>query len=76
MEKNTKRVATIANLLEIGKRVILRQKSESIQIPRTDNDGFEMNNTDLGKRITDDLGAALLRAINEKAAEEGVINAQ
>lgn len=76
MEKNTKQVATIANLLEIGKRVILRQKSESIQIPRTDNDGFEMNNTDLGQRITDDLGAALLRAISEKAAEEGVINAQ
>lgn len=77
MEKQTKQVATMANLLEIGKRVILRQKSESIQIPPCDPSGFvEGMNIDLGQRVTEDLGAALVRAINEKKAIEGVIDAQ
>lgn len=76
MEKQTKQVATMANLLEISKRVILRQKSESIQIPPCNPGDLEGMNVDLGQRITEDMGAALVRAINEKKAVEGVVNAQ
>ena len=77
MEKNVQQVATIANLIEIGKRAILRQKSESIQIPPTSNPNeFSGMNVDLGERVAEDFGAALMRATKEKAAKEGVINAQ
>lgn len=77
MEKQTKQVATMANLVEISKRVILRQKSESIQIPPCNPGEFvEGMNVDLGQRVSEDMAAALVRAINEKKAVEGVINAQ
>ncbi|WNT47149.1 hypothetical protein SPLA10_PHROGS00088 [Salmonella phage SPLA10] len=72
MTTKVKQVATIANLIEIGKRVMLRQKSEAIQIPIKDYDP----GTDLGERVSEDLGAGLLKAIKEKEAKEGVINAQ
>lgn len=76
MEKNVQQVATLANLIEIGKRAILRQKSESIQIPPCDPNGIAGPNVDLGQRVGEDFAAALLRAIKEKEAKEGVINAQ
>lgn len=66
MEKETLQVATIANLIEIGKRVILKQKNDAILLPEASN---------LPERVAEDLGAALLQAIVEKSAKEGVVNA-
>lgn len=76
MEKQTRQVATLANLIEIGKRVVLRQKSDSIQIPPANPGDLEGMTVDLGARVSEDMGAALLRAIKEKEAKEGVTNAQ
>lgn len=75
MEKQTKQVATMANLIEIGKRVILQQKTDSIQIPPCNPGELSEMNVDLGQRVSEDLAAALVRAVNEKKAIEGVINA-
>lgn len=72
MTDKVQQVATIANLVEIGKRVMLRQKSEAVQIPVEE---FAPG-TDLGERVSEDMGAAILKAIKEKEAKEGVINAQ
>lgn len=76
MEKQTKQVATMANLVEVIKRVILRQKSDAIQIPLCDPSEISDGNVNLGERVSEDIAAALVRAINEKKALEGVINAQ
>lgn len=72
MSDNVKQVATLANLIEIGKRVLLRQRTESIQIPNVDS----YPGTNIGEQVSEDLGAALVAAIKEKQAVEGVINAE
>lgn len=65
-------VQTLANLIEIGKRVLLNIKTDSIQIPYKEA-CWVGEPVDLNVKVSEDMAAALSVSIREKAALEGVI---
>lgn len=53
---------SIANAIEVGRRVILKAKSEDFRIPE-------------GANIEEDLAAAISSAIRIRKLEEGIVDA-
>lgn len=78
MEENLVQQATLANLIEIGKRAILKLNREDIEIPQSrlyDAPVAPGGSASYADIVAEDLAAALGAAIRDKKLKEGVTNA-
>lgn len=65
-EKQIGTLVSLANIIEIGKRAILEVGDDLIQIPESNEILGVGQMSDLGKRISEDLGAAISKEVQNR----------
>lgn len=62
-EKEIGTLVSLANIIEIGKRAILEVSDDLIKVPDGDEIACYGSISDMGKKISEDLGAAISKEI-------------